>query len=163
MNSQQNCFAEREIREATFKEKEKRVSRSSFLLNIKSRRLYKGAAQLAAVTLRRADHLDSRPTPQVIIDNLAEEGKAPDSKSNRRKCNPNRECGPFIARNALTFPLALACRLAAERKECSASTLVFRDLRFRPAMRVALAFDCRLEANSRNRCPVSKDRSAVSR
>ena len=40
----------------------------------------------------RADHLDIRPSPQVIIDDLAAEGKARDSKWNRRKCNPNREC-----------------------------------------------------------------------
>jgi len=121
MNSQQNCFAEREIREATFKEKEKRVSRSSFLLNIKSRRLYKGAAQLAAVTLRRADHLDSRPTPQVIIDDLAEEGKAPDSKLNGRKCNPNSECGRKSSRMESHLRPRLACRGEAGRKECSAS------------------------------------------
>jgi hypothetical protein len=55
--------------------------------------LYKSAAQHAAVILRSDDRLDSWPRPQVIIDDLAEEGKAPDSKSNRRKSNPNRECG----------------------------------------------------------------------
>jgi hypothetical protein len=34
-----------------------------------------------------------RPGPQVIIDGSAVRGKALDSKWNRRKCNPNRECG----------------------------------------------------------------------
>ena len=38
------------------------------------------------------DHLDIGPDPQVIIDDLAARGKALDSKWNRRKCNPNREC-----------------------------------------------------------------------
>jgi hypothetical protein len=39
-----------------------------------------------------AERLDIRPGRQVIIDDLAARGKACDSKSNRRKCNPNMEC-----------------------------------------------------------------------
>jgi hypothetical protein len=50
------------------------------------------AARLAALGRRGGDHLDIRPRPQVIIDDLAARGKALDSKWNRRKCNPNREC-----------------------------------------------------------------------
>src|SRR6188472_3172603 len=50
------------------------------------------AARLAALGRRGLDHLDIRPGPQVIIDDSAVRGKALDSKWNRRKCNPNREC-----------------------------------------------------------------------
>jgi hypothetical protein len=51
-------------------------------------------ASLGASRLRggRLDHLDIGPSPQVIIDGSAVRGKALDSRWNRRKCNPNREC-----------------------------------------------------------------------
>jgi len=53
----------------------------------------KSAARLAAQWEKTdTGRLDIRPCRQVIIDDLADRGKARDSKSNRRKCNPKAEC-----------------------------------------------------------------------
>ena len=54
------------------------------------------AARLAALqALMASGHLDIRPCRPVIIDDLVRRGKARDSKSNRRKCNPKAECRPI--------------------------------------------------------------------
>jgi len=59
--------------------------------NLRSEKLAYSAIWRSALGKRRADRLDIRPNPLVIIDGSVVRGKARDSKWNGRKCNPNRD------------------------------------------------------------------------
>jgi len=74
-----------------------------------------------------ADRLDIRLTAQVIIDGLAARGKAPDSKWNRRKCNPNRECRSIERR--IQGPGSRCFRLAGNWPREKNAHASYRDIR----------------------------------